>query len=105
MNKKCPYNYMRVNKQLETYDCSDDCIIQQEREKLRTQLDRLRWIKVSQMPENFMQPHPPQDCELVENYYALKYEAEIPEIATAAQIWFDEGSEYEYWKPITLPGE
>ncbi|KKN77609.1 hypothetical protein LCGC14_0358840 [marine sediment metagenome] len=71
--------------------------------KMMTKLAAHRWIPVSKMPENFMQPHPPQDCELTEKYHALKYEAKIPEIATAAQIWFDEGSEYEYWKPITLP--
>ncbi|KKN77607.1 hypothetical protein LCGC14_0358820 [marine sediment metagenome] len=52
MNKKCPYNYIRVNKQLETYDCSDDCIIQQEVDKLRTQLAAHRWIPVGErLPE------------------------------------------------------
>lgn len=73
-----------------------------ERDHLEAELAKYRWIPVNKMPESFMQPHPPQDCELIEKYYALKYEAKIPEILSAADIWFDEGSEVEYWMPIIL---
>ena len=36
--KRCPYNYVAVIEQLKTYDCSDDCIIQQKVEQQQARI-------------------------------------------------------------------
>lgn len=42
MEKQCPYNYVAVNKQLERYDCSEDCIIQQKVAELHAELESVK---------------------------------------------------------------
>ena len=61
MKKKCPYNYIRVNKQLEAYDCSDDCIIKQEVEKLTAELDKHTKPPEPVKPKKPYSPYPLAD--------------------------------------------
>ncbi len=56
--------------------------------------EKLRWIPADDPPKM-----PPWE----KYYYALEYESYIPKVMTAAEIWLDEGSEVEFYKPITLP--
>lgn len=62
------------------------------------------WILAEDTPDNLKKP-PIAESAWQISYYALEYDAEIPKIMTAAEIWLDEGSEVEYYKPIVLPKE
>ncbi len=42
MAKCCPYNYVRVNRQLENYDCSEDCVAVQETQQLQAEIAEIK---------------------------------------------------------------
>ena len=46
---------------------------------------------------------PPNDIDWDKKVLALECESEIPRVMTMAEIFLDEDSEAEYWKPIVLP--
>ena len=60
-----------------------------------------RWIPADEPPKEVMVSPDKADWKIY--FYVLKYDAKVPEIMTAEQIWMDEGSEVEYYKPIILP--
>ena len=65
-------------------------------------LGQTRWIPADEPPAIFAEaPIPKEEWET--HYWTLEYEAKIPKVMSAGQIWLDEGSEVEYYKPIVLP--
>ena len=46
---------------------------------------------------------PPENMDWDEKVLVLEYESEIPIVMTMAEVFLNEGSEAEYWKPIILP--
>lgn len=54
------------------------------------------WIPADEPPEN-----PDWDKKVL--VLELECDSEIPVIMTMAEVFLDEGSEAEYWKPIVLP--
>lgn len=63
-------------------------------EELEALLKQHRWILADEPPDNI---------DLDKKVQVLEHESEIPTIMTMAEVFFDEGSEAEYWKPIILP--
>ena len=63
-------------------------------EALQAQLDKYRWIPADNPPDKF---------EWEDWYYTLDNGAVIPKVMQAQYIWLDEGSEVEWYRPITLP--
>ena len=62
--------------------------------KLKAELEKHRWMPVDEPPDNM---------DSGKKVQVLEYESEIPTIMTMAEVFLDEGSEAEYWKPIILP--
>ena len=71
--------------------------------KLQAELDKHRWIPADETPDSLRESPAPSEWKV--SYYVLEYGALVPSIMTAEQIWLDEGSEVEYYKPIILPKE
>ena len=67
-----------------------------ELDKALAELDKYRWIPTDDPPDNI---------KWDKKVLVLEYESEIPITMTMAEIFLDEGSEAEYWKPIILPEE
>lgn len=58
--------------------------------------EALRWIPADD---------PPDDIEWDKKVLVLEYDSKIPITMTMAEVFLDEGSEAEYWKPIILPDQ
>lgn len=67
----------------------------EELERLRAELDKHRWIPV----EN----GPPDSIDWKQEVQVLECDSKIPMTMTMEEIFLDEGSDAEYWKPIILP--
>lgn len=63
-------------------------------DQLQAELEKHRWIPTDDPPDNIDWDKKVQVLECV---------SEIPVVMTMAEIFLDEGSEAEYWKPIILP--
>ncbi len=61
---------------------------------LQAQLAKHRWLRTDD---------PPDITDWDEVVEALEYYAEIPSFMTMAEIFLDEDSDVEYWRPIILP--
>ena len=68
--------------------------LNQQIAKLKAELEKHRWIPTDEPPDNM---------DSGKKVQVLEYESEIPTIMTMAEVFLDEGSEAEYWKPIILP--
>lgn len=66
----------------------------QEDRKKALAYDAERWIPADE---------PPNDIDWEQEVLALECDSTRPQIATMAEIFLDEGSDFEYWRPITLP--
>ena len=62
--------------------------------KVQTELAKHRWLRTDD---------PPDITDWDEVVEALECYAEIPSFMTMAEIFLDEDSDVEYWRPITLP--
>ena len=71
--------------------------------QLEAELGLHRWIPADEPPENLRDN--PTDAAWKTPYYTLDYDDTIPKVMTAGQIFLDEGSEVEFYKPIILPKE
>ena len=67
------------------------------------QLAKYEWVSVEDMPDFLMQPYPASDSEWDIEFYTLDHYAEKVIIKSAQEIWLNEDSEVEWYKPIHLP--
>lgn len=78
-----------------------------EYKALQAQLSKLkeenRWIPADELPQEFISRDKNNPVNWERVYMVLEYEDTIPRPMTAECIWLDEGSEVEWYKPITLP--
>ena len=68
--------------------------VEQLQQQLAVAQEALRWRRTDD---------PPKDIDWDQVVEALEYESEEPLFMTMAAIFMDEGSEVEYWRPITFP--
>jgi len=73
---------------------------QAENEKLK---EENRWILASDLPKEYIKPSPSHPANWTKIYLILEYDDSIPRPMTAENIWLNEGSEVQWYKPIILP--
>lgn len=75
---------------------SEPCVFCVDFEKLQAEIERLRWIPADE---------PPEKIDWDKKVLVLECDSKIPTTMTMAEVFLDEGSEAEYWRPIILPEE
>lgn len=71
-----------------------DSIVVRKTKELEAKLKQHRWKPADEPPDNIGWDKKVQ---------VLEYESSTPIVMTMAEVFLDEGSEVEYWKPIILP--
>ena len=94
------------NKELKTKTAKDfneaaEILLKSIKNKYQVDLDKHRWIPADEPPENLR--NNPTETEWKTWYETLDYEDKIPKFMQAEQIWLNESSEVEYYRPIILP--
>lgn len=90
------YNILDMNGEILCVDCI---------EKRLAEYATLQWVSVEDMPDFLMQPYPASDSEWETEFFTLDHCATKAEIKSAQEIWLNEDSEVEYYKPLFLPQE